>query len=448
MQRRSIVSLIVSSWFIAVAQNLPALADDPAAPNPSATQSIPIAVPATPSAPPTNVPADAPAVAAQTAAPPAALQSTPQPSAAVIAPAPPAADPSRWDPYALPSQRNATSSAATTTPSSASGPITNLPAPPSTVAAAPPGTIAVPRGTAPIAAVPAMQNTVPITTGWNAQPPANAIIFGAPPAAGASMANVPAAGIIAQPAGVMAPPPRMLPDMSDARPLNPTSQTDPNSDEGRPLYSVMVKSRPKTSPQVATTAAPSPTTAAPPTEIALASHESPADSSPDNASTVVAPVAYDAPPPGYPTQTTPSQSFAPNNSAPYNGYSNNNNYSNNSANNTYPPRGFAPRANNTLAGQPTTNAGSFALPFTAAPRTQPPDPAKVAAAHAAADLFAGAAADLQAESEIVRIPLADVLTGASPSQRVAIVTRYWQLSRDQRLPLVAGRASSPGRRRS
>ena len=221
----------------------------------------------------------------------------------------------------------------------------------------------------------------------------------------------------------MAQPPRTLPNMSDARPLNPTSQADPNTDEGRPLYSVMVKSRPKTTQSVATTTAPSPTTATPPTEIALASHESPADSSTDNASTAVAPGAYDAPPPGYPTQNSPSQSFAPNNRAPYNGYTNNN------ANNTYPPRGFAPRPNSTLAGQPTTNAGSFPLPFTAAPRTQPPDPAKIAAAHAAADMFASAAAELEAEAQVVRVPLADVLNNASPSQRIAIVTHYWQLSR-------------------
>ena len=110
MQRRSIVSLIVSSWFIAAVMISPALADDPAAPNPSATQSIPITVPATPTTPPTTAPADAPAVTAQTAAPPAALQSTPQPSATVLQPGQPAADPSRWDPYALPSQRTATSS--------------------------------------------------------------------------------------------------------------------------------------------------------------------------------------------------------------------------------------------------------------------------------------------------------------------------------------------------
>jgi hypothetical protein len=62
-------------------------------------------------------------------------------------------------------------------------------------------------------------------------------------------------------------------------------------------------------------------------------------------------------------------------------------------------------------------------------RSEPPaDPAKIAAAHATADLLAGAVAELEAES-IPRISLAEALSGMPEQQRLTVVGKYWRLSR-------------------
>lgn len=62
-------------------------------------------------------------------------------------------------------------------------------------------------------------------------------------------------------------------------------------------------------------------------------------------------------------------------------------------------------------------------------RSEPPaDPAKIAAAHATADLLAGAVAELEAES-IPRISLAEALSGVPEQQRLTIVGKYWRLSK-------------------
>jgi len=62
-------------------------------------------------------------------------------------------------------------------------------------------------------------------------------------------------------------------------------------------------------------------------------------------------------------------------------------------------------------------------------RTEPPaDPAKIAAARATADLLAGAVAELEAES-IPRLALSDALAGVPEQQRLAIVGKYWRLSK-------------------
>src|SRR5205085_9834094 len=62
-------------------------------------------------------------------------------------------------------------------------------------------------------------------------------------------------------------------------------------------------------------------------------------------------------------------------------------------------------------------------------RSEPPaDPAKIAAAHATADLLAGAVAELEAEA-IPRLSLAEALSGVPEQQRLAIVGKYWRLSK-------------------
>lgn len=62
-------------------------------------------------------------------------------------------------------------------------------------------------------------------------------------------------------------------------------------------------------------------------------------------------------------------------------------------------------------------------------RSEPPaDPAKIAAAHATADLLAGAVAELEAEST-ARLSLAEALAGVPEQQRLAIVGKYWRLSK-------------------
>jgi hypothetical protein len=62
-------------------------------------------------------------------------------------------------------------------------------------------------------------------------------------------------------------------------------------------------------------------------------------------------------------------------------------------------------------------------------RSEPPaDPAKIAAAHATADLLAGAVAELEADS-IPRLSLGEALSGVPEQQRLVIVGKYWRLSR-------------------
>jgi hypothetical protein len=80
------------------------------------------------------------------------------------------------------------------------------------------------------------------------------------------------------------------------------------------------------------------------------------------------------------------------------------------------------------AGNTSGQAASGAVPA-AWNRSEPPaDPAKIAAAHATADLLAGAVAELEAES-IPRMSLAEALSGVPEQQRLAIVGKYWRLSR-------------------